>query len=391
MKICIVTTAFPRWVNDDRGIFVLNAARALVKKGLDVRVIAIHSPGSKKEEVFDGVKVIRPQYLPERWEILQKEGGGLPVAWKKNPFTLLALIPFFLVHTVTVARVARDCDIVHANWTLSGFVAWVSKLFHRRPFIVTVQGSDIYQAARMGWVRILTRISLSASNKVIALSCDLQKTTIGLGVDVKKTVVIPNGIEIQNFYPSDSPRENFILFVGSLIPRKGANYLIEAFAKLKDEIPGARLVIVGEGAQRSDLEQMAREHHLDDLVQFVGTVSQMQISSLMQRARVFVLPSLEEGLGVVLLEAIASGTPCIGSRVGGIPDVITEDVGLLVPPMDPDALCSAMRTILLDPDRWQAYSRAARTRAVEKFAWENIADQIIRVYKDTLKEDAPFV
>ena len=85
MKICIATTAFPRWQNDFRGIFVYEAARALVKQGCQVKVVAMHNPSAKTHEVLDGIEIIRPPYAPQKCEILQRDSAGIPSAWKTYP------------------------------------------------------------------------------------------------------------------------------------------------------------------------------------------------------------------------------------------------------------------------------------------------------------------
>jgi glycosyltransferase involved in cell wall biosynthesis len=106
----------------------------------------------------------------------------------------------------------------------------------------------------------------------------------------------------------------------------------------------------------------------------------------MRASRLFVLPSIEEGQGVVLMEALASGTPCVGSRVGGIPDVVTEDVGRLVEPGDAPALAEAIRAYLTDKDLWEKASAAGRQRVLEFYDWNHLADEISAVYAEVLAE-----
>src|SRR3989304_4314814 len=161
MKVCIVTTSFPRWPEDDRGTFVFGAARAIQAQGAQVRVVAIHSPGAKTKEMMGPIEVFRPRYLwPERLEILQKESGGMPIMLRKNRLTWLALLPFFAAQTIATARYASDCHVIHANWTLSAAAAWASRIHHHHPFIVTVQGSDVFESNRIPLLKHLNKTVL---------------------------------------------------------------------------------------------------------------------------------------------------------------------------------------------------------------------------------------
>ncbi|HHY89218.1 MAG TPA: glycosyltransferase family 4 protein [Chloroflexi bacterium] len=382
MKICIVTTAFPRWPGDFRGPFVYEAAQALRRRGNTVRVIAMHNPGAKSVEDLDGLEVIRPPYLPERWEVLQKDSAGLPLVWKQYPLARLALLPFLLRHTAAVARYANDCDIIHANWTLSAFAALLSQPVHRRPYVVTVQGSDIFQAPRIPLVRPLTRLALNRAARVLALSGSLAQATADLGVPADRIQIMPNGVNIERFPAAAmEDREPIILYAGTLIPRKGADYLIRALPVVVQQCPQARLVLIGEGEMREQLGRLVEQLGLQEKVTFAGTLPQEEVSAWMRRAQIFVLPSLEEGQGVVVLEALASGTPCVGSRAGGISDSITPDVGLLVPPGDSQALAGAMLEILTDREKRLAMSAAARRRAQDVYDWDKIAARIEQVYR----------
>jgi glycosyltransferase involved in cell wall biosynthesis len=151
-------------------------------------------------------------------------------------------------------------------------------------------------------------------------------------------------------------------------------------------LPEARLVMVGEGDERARLEQTIAANEMADYVRLAGTQTQSAVAELMRESRLFVLPSIEEGQGVVLMEALASGTPCVGTRVGGIPDVVTEDVGRLVEPGDAPALAEAIRAYLTDTDLWQKASTAGRQRVLEHYDWNHLADEISAVYAEVLVE-----
>lgn len=386
MKVCIITTAFPAKEGDQRGTFILEAARAIQRAGVQVRVLAMHSPGAKKHEIWNGMEIFRPQYLPEKWEILQSEGGGLPVIWKKNPWARLAILPFLITHTVQAGILARGCDIIHANWTLSAAAAWAAAWFHHKPMVVTVQGSDMFQAARMPLIRELTRAALKKMKKVLALSQALEKEVQAIGISPARIEIVPNGVDLTRFPMGESHREPIILYVASLIERKGPEFLIQAFHGVKERYPQAQLILIGDGPQRQELEKMVASLENSDSVQFLGWQTQQKVSEWMRKARVFVLPSVEEGLGVVLLEALASGTVCVGSNVGGIPDVISPEVGRLVPPRDPKSLQTALEGLLENDETWQRLSQNARRRAEDVYDWDRIASRIRSIYQTFIEQ-----
>lgn len=384
MKVCVVTTAFPRWPGDGQAVFVWEAVRAIARQGIQVRVVAMHSPGTSVHEYMEGIEVIRPRYWwPERWEFLRKAGpAGLPVAWQKYPLARVQILPFFSVHTLTTARYARSCDLIHAQWTLSAAAAYLGKWLHNRPIMVTVQGSDIFQVPNHPVGAWLTGKVLRRCNRITALSHALKDATASIGIHPDKIRVVPNGVDTAQFTPPvDSNRDDVILYVGTLIERKGLKYLLVAVSALFESFPNYRLVLVGDGPQELRLKRLAENLGIAERVSFLGFQPPERVRMWMQRAKVLVLPSLEEGMGVVLLEALACSTPVIGSRVDGIQEVITPDVGLLVPPADSAALSQAIQSILSDPQRWAYMSHHARERAVTHYDWDYIANQFIALYR----------
>ena len=161
-------------------------------------------------------------------------------------------------------------------------------------------------------------------------------------------------------------------------------YLLQAMPPILRAFPDYRLVIVGDGSQRAELERQAQNLALGQGVTFTGALSQSDVRQWMQRARLLVLPSIEEGLGVVLLEALACGTPVVASRVGGIPDIVTPAVGRLVAPGDPGQLAEAVCALLGDPPAWAEMSGRARERIVAEYDSERIAGRHIALYRSML-------
>lgn len=385
----MVTTSFPRWMDDGEGTFVWHLARFVASHNVQVLVIAMHSPGARAYERMGNVEVIRPRYWwPEKWEMLRKAGGGLPVTWRRYPYARIQLLPFFLIHVLTIIRYARSCDLIHAHWTLSAAAACLGQPIHKRRVLVTVQGSDIFQVPQHPIGAFLTKEILSRCDFIVALSKALEAQVIQLGIRANKVRIIPNGVDTNQFTPLDAKnREPLILFVGSLIQRKGVKYLLQAMPDISHSFPDHRLVIVGEGPEAPFLQRLVKELQIEKRVSFVGAQPQQEVRKLMQRAKVLVLPSLEEGMGVVLVEALACGTPVVGSCVDGIQDVVTPDVGILVPPADPGALSENIGKILRDPARWVEMSRNARIRAETFYNWDIIAKQYIELYHKLTKRD----
>jgi glycosyltransferase involved in cell wall biosynthesis len=160
------------------------------------------------------------------------------------------------------------------------------------------------------------------------------------------------------------PKRNIILCLGTVGSRKGQNFLVEAFARIAEEFPDWQLVIAGrhasDDAPRQVLDAIAR-HGLTDRVEVITEVSDALARQLLAEAAIFAMPSLAEGLGLSLQEALYGRAACIGSKIGGIPDLIRhEQTGLLVPPADPPALAAGLRRLMEDPQLRQHLGNAGR-------------------------------
>ena len=387
MAIC--TTNFPRWQGDFRVPFILEAARAISHHGNEVKVLTMHTPGASTHEYFDEIEVFRAKYLPEKLEVLQKDASGIPEAWRRGFLPKLATIPFLLRFIFLIANQAKGSDIIHCNWSLSGLAAFLSKFIHKTPYIITVQGSDVFKPIHIPVVRNVIGLALRKASHIIALSNELKNASIRFGVPAEHITVIPNGVNISQFPVGlKEGRKNQLIFVGSLIERKGVSYLIQAMANLVALHPDIQLIIVGEGKDRGLLEELTNQLGLEANVIFMGTQSQERISELLRESRLFILPSIEEGQGVVLVEALASGTPCIGSRVGGIPDVITPDVGKVVDAGDVGGLSAAIESFLIDDNLWEAASDNARIRAETYYDWNALAENMVEIYQSVISREA---
>jgi glycosyltransferase involved in cell wall biosynthesis len=383
--VLVATTSFPRWEGDCRGTFIWEGCRALAALGHRVRVAAPHAPGAKTREVIAGVEIFRTRYLfPESLESILTTPGGLPVVWEHGGAGRLVILPFLLSHAAAIARLARGFDLIHAHWTLSAFAAVLGRPAHRRPVVCTLQGSDVYRAMRVPLAGGLSRAALRGVRRVIALSAALADAAALEGIDRRRIAVVPNGVDAALFAPDGIPREPVLLSVGSLIRRKGVGVLIEALPLIRRRFPRIRLVVVGDGPLRAELESLAAGNGSAGAVRFTGSLAPAEVARRMRRCELFALPSLEEGQGVVLLEALASGTPCVASRAGGIPEILRPEWGALVPPGDARALADAASDLLGDAGRRRAMGKAAAAGVRERYAWPVVARRIADVHAEAL-------
>jgi len=389
MKILFVSSNYPRWANDSRGPAMIQMAKALQDQGTEVLVITLHGPGIKSHEILGDVEVIRPRYMfPEKLEFLQNVGGGLPAVWEKYPLARLIFIPFLISQTFAIMRYGRQCDIIHVHWTLAALAARIGAFYHRRPYVATLHGSEIYNLKNRWWGPLFNRLALSRCKKIIAITRAIADAATKQGVPPNLIEIIPIGINMDRFRPPKKEHEAFILYCGSLIPRKGVNFLLEAMPIVFEKLPEYRLVIVGTGPECDNLNRQAQSMGIAERVDFIGGQSQDQVRDWMQRAKLFVLPSLNEALGIVLLEAQACGTPCVATHVDGIPEMVSPDSGILVPPADPQALAQAILTLISDRDMWQTYSLKGRDWAEKSFYnWDKVAQELIRIFNTVLDDE----
>jgi glycosyltransferase involved in cell wall biosynthesis len=226
-----------------------------------------------------------------------------------------------------------------------------------------------------------------SSAAVIAVSRSVKhELTSKYDVDPDKVHVVYNGVDVAKAQPSRQ-RKDFFLYIGRHTAHKGLSYLLRAFGKFALNNQEFDLVIVGErleGGVNPSLVHLANALGIRDRVKFTGRLPERRTWKILGKARCLVLPSLAEAFGMTVLEAMASRTPVIATRVGGIPEVVHNGHnGLLVPPADTDALSDAMERIAKD-------SRLRRTLAEEgrstcaQFTWDIMAKRTIAVYREAL-------
>jgi glycosyltransferase involved in cell wall biosynthesis len=229
-------------------------------------------------------------------------------------------------------------------------------------------------------LELLQRFGYSAAHRIVANSdagaACLQREGIAAG----RISVVRNGLDLDQ--PAGGPprRRGFrLITVARLRPEKGHEVLLAALARVRREVPEVRLQIVGDGPRETTLREMVRREALGDCVEFLG--HRDDVASLLRQADCFVLPSRIEAAPNAVLEAMAAGLPVVATRVGGIPEVVTDGVtGLLVAPDNPDALAAALLRLLNDAALAGRVAHAGRQHVVAHYSFARMVAQFESLY-----------
>jgi len=256
-------------------------------------------------------------------------------------------------------------------------VSYIEELRAVRPLVATdgrVLGRPGAAELRFRWLKaplqiLLGLITVRAADRVLAPSA-ATAAEIRCDYGMDEVEVIPNatgGLAVEPAEEEDGER-GYLLFVGRLRIRKGVEVLLEALRELRRRVPQAVLRIAGDGEHRERLECRTAGLGLESAVSFLGTCDAARVRALLRGAAALVVPSIYEGMPLVVLEAMAAGVPVVASRVSGIPEVVVDgETGWLVPPEDPEALAGALAQVLTDSDEARRRGEAGRRRVAERY------------------------
>jgi glycosyltransferase involved in cell wall biosynthesis len=285
-----------------------------------------------------------------------------------------------------------DCMLVSWAYPDGAAVGWLARWL-RIPYVVKVHGSDLNVQANHPLRRPQIRSALTGAAGVVAVSRALATKAIGLGTRPSNVHVIYNGVDTSVFSPESRAQSRarlgfstytpLLLFVGNLKPSKGCLDLLEALPALLAVQPLARLIYVGTGAARTALLERAQALGCLDHVEVAGAVAHADLGDWFRAADLLCLPSHNEGVPNVVLEAMACGTPVVASRVGGIPEVVPHYAGILVAPHQRQALSTAL--IEASARRWNHKRIAAHARG---FRWEDNIRQLDAILHAAVESSA---
>ncbi len=336
-------------------------AEAQVAAGHEVTVLVCDPGRQTRCEMLNGVRIIKAGRLTTR--------ASMPISLAQ---------PWHFLHQ------RADVVHVHAPYPLGEVAAW---LLRRGSVTVITHHSDVVR--QRGWLQLygpLLRYVLRAADRIIATSPQYIETSPWLRPVAYKCAVVPLGVDVSQFSPATRQAGDGLrlLFVGRLRYYKGLDVLLQALVQLSD----AQLTIVGDGPMRRPWETLAQALQLGDRVRFVGDVPDAELPEWYRQADVFVLPAnaRAEAFGTVLLEAMASGLPCITTELGtGTSWIVQHGVtGLVVPPNDVAALAAAVEHFR-DRSVRDAMGQAGRARVEQSFTVERMIRGVEAVYQDALE------
>jgi glycosyltransferase involved in cell wall biosynthesis len=321
--------------------------------------------------------------LPGKLEQARIEFHALPLATKVS----------FLRSIARLARLIRSVqpDVIHLHGHFAGSLGQIAVvLAGRPPTVYTVRwpaylsDKNLYTRVRNWFVEWL---SCAAANRVVAISEHDRATLIKRRLcSAGKLSMIYNAAAAIPAAPIDQPDRDgqvTIGFVGRLVDQKGCDDLIAAFELLGDDRARTRLVIIGDGPQRPELEMQVRSAGLSGSVEFLGFRS--DATALMAGMHIVAVPSRFEPFGIVAVEAMALGRPVVASAVGGLTESIKDGVtGSLVPAGDPHRLAEALSALIRSPQTRVDMGRAGRARVLEVFAPDRVVDAYAGLYRDLI-------
>ncbi len=388
MRVLFATHNFPRFVGDASGSFLLRLAEALAELGVEVRVIAPAAPGLAPRETMRGITVERFRYAPRRLETLAYT-GNMASDVRGSVFAKLALAGFVTAEHRATRRTVRTFapDVVHAHWWFPSGVAASWPRGTGAPLVTSLHGTDVMLARRTRAAQPTFRRVMRRSSAVTAVSSFLaaEAESIAPGTGVERCAM-PVATELFSPGEAREARDARLLFVGRLNAQKGIVDAIHALARM--QVP-ASLDVVGAGEQEPEARALATSLRVADRVRWHGALPQGSLLPLYRRAAALVMPSLEEGLGLVAVEALLCETPVATYRSGGVVDVVRDgETGRVVEPSDTAALAAALDDLVGSPSRSAELGRAGRALALRTFAPSVAAARHLEIYERVLEAHA---
>lgn len=398
MNVLSIATTYPRYPGDSEPPFVHLLNHQLCCRGHSVTALVPHAGGAKRVESRDGVEIRRYRYfVPAGLQRLCYDGGILPSLGRD--WIARINVPFFLLFqflAIWGALRRRTYDVVHCHWLIpQGLFCVFLKRFFGMRLVVSAHGGDIFTDNAI--FRGLNSVVCRSSAGLTANSRGSKERMRQLGAG-ERVRIIPMGVDVNQFHVSRRDAELHrtlgdgrpqLLFVGRFAEKKGVRYCIDAMPLIAERLPAARLALVGFGPLEKELAAQIKKRGLEEKVNMPGRVDAEKIPGYIASADVFLVPSIQarsgdtEGLGVVLLEAMASGVAVVATAVGGITDIVKhEETGLACDQKDAEGLARMCVRIWRDEDLRRRCTERARKAVETKYSWSSVGRRFEELFRE---------
>lgn len=405
----MLTSSYPKFRGDTTAPFIESIATHIAAQGVETHVALPEHRELRRGAVEDGVHFHPYRYAPRpEWTVWgYAEALRADVKLKRGVYALapLALASSFQKMMQLTAR--EKFHVLHAHWVLPNApVAALVAQIRNLPLMISMHGSDVFMAEKNNAFRATARWCFNRATWLTACSDELMQRALALGADENKTKWIPYGADAKAFHvnPADAQRiraqlhlqedDVMILAVGRLVYKKGFEFLVAAMPQILEGAPNARLVLVGYGDLRQELETQAHALGLNGRVTFAGRVPRQEIPAYFAASDIVSVPSVRDaagnvdGLPNVVLEGMAAGKPIVASNIAGFPDVIgSGESGLLVPEKDSPALAGAVVRLAHDARLRETLGVCAREKIHTQLNWENVARRFVDLYARAAKNE----
>lgn len=384
-RVLFVTHNVPRAPGDIAGSFVLRLAVALQAAGARVDIIAPGAAGLGPEDMLEGVRITRVRYARDARMTLAYTGTmaeAVQGSWSGRLALLQLLWQMRRATQRAIAAAARAGDpytLVHAHWWFPSALALKGALPADLPLVITMHGSDVRLAEKTPVAHPLMRAVLTSARGCTVVSSWLADMAHRIAPSAQLTIA-PMPVDDRLFvdHPVAHPRDG-VLFVGRLNAQKGIADLLDAMADT--QLAAVRLTIVGEGPDRAALEQQAQRLGLASRLTWIGMLPPSALVERYRAAAVVAMPSRNEGLGLVAVEAQLCGTPVVAYAEGGLLDVVRpEHGGTLVTAGDRAALAAALGRLLNAPDARAQAGALAQAFVQARFTPAAVAERYLAFY-----------
>jgi len=393
LRVLLVSTSYPIREGSVSGIFVKNLVTSLA----ELAQVTVITPGDDQNIPVSEVgpeKLVVCNYVPRSFQTLAHRPGGIPARLRNNRLSVLA-VPFLIISMLlNIVVRARNYDVVHCNWAITGFIVSLLRRFIRKPIVTTLRGEDVKtNAGRLS--HLLLKKCLKDSDKVVLVSAEMHHELVRQFPHYKsKFLTIYNGVDsiflkrevaaVAGNYKKQVLR---IITVASLIPRKNVGFILAALALCQDRGLEFEYIVIGEGEELSELKSFAKGASISKKVKFLGRLGPDLVAQELSKSPIFLTSSKHEGRPNVVIEAMAAGACVLASDIAGHRELIKDTgAGLIFDLVNAENLADVICKLAADPVKVAEFGKTARKVIVsEGLTWGSCAGNYRALFESLKK------